>query len=211
MAMVSDVREMRGLMEISLDGVTWLRVRRKHFALLPLEKDESIDPEAYLDRLSALQAADCYEAALTMLDQAAQTSADLQAKLVRKGYAAPAARACVERLVENRLVDDSRYAERIAQSQKNKAVGAWSVRRKLMAKRLDEEIIDAVMEDFDSEQQSSACIQAAEKLWRKYASLPGREGRAKLSQALARRGFGWDAIRSTVDRITDSCDFEDEF
>ena len=207
MALVSDVREVRGLMEISLDGVAWLRVRRKHFALLPLQREESIDPEAYLDRLSALQAADCYEAALTMLDQAAQTSADLAAKLTRKGYAPPAAQAAVARLVENRLVDDTRYAQRIAQSQLNKPVGAWTVRRKLMAKRLDEEIIDAAMEDFDGEQQAQACIQAAEKLWRKYCALPSREARAKLSQALARRGFSWDAIRSAVDALADSGDF----
>lgn len=209
MAMVSGVREVRGLMEISLDGVSWLRVRKKHFALLPLSPDDAVDPQAYLDRLSALQAADCYEAALTMLDQAAQTSADLAAKLVRKGYAPPAAQATVSRLVENRLVDDQRYAQRIAQSQKNKPVGAWAVRRKLMAKRLDEETIDAAMEDFDSDQQAQACAQAAEKLWRKYCDLPPREGRAKLSQALARRGFGWDAIRSAVDSLANGDDFED--
>lgn len=201
MAIVSDLRENRGLVEISLDGVLWLKLRKKHFALNPLEAGEAVDPEVYLDRTAAIQAADCYEAALTMLDQAAQTSGDLRLKLMRKGYVEPAAQAVVERLIDNGLIDDARYAERVAQGQLNKAVGAYAVRRKLMAKRLPEEAIEAAMEGFDGEQQAQACREAAQKLWRKYAALPRREGRAKLSQALARRGFSWDAISSVVDEL----------
>ena len=207
MAILSDVREIRGLMELSLDGVVWLRVRKKHFAKRPLSSGDAVDPESYVDSLAAVQAADCYEAALTMLDRAAHSSGNLRAKLERAGYVSPAAEAAVARLVENRLVDDRRYAERIAQTQINKATGAYAVRRKLRAKRLSEEDIDAAMEGFDEEQQSAACRAAAEKLWRKYAALPSREGKAKLSQALARRGFGWDAIRSTVEDI--GGDFEE--
>ena len=207
MAIVSDVREVRGLMELSLDGVVWLRLRKKHFAKRPLSPGDAVDPESYVDSLAAVQAADCYEAALTMLDRASHSSGNLRAKLERAGYVSPAAEAAVARLVENRLVDDRRYAERIAQTQINKAAGAYAVRRKLRAKRLSEEDIDAAMQGFDDEQQAAACRAAAEKLWRKYAALPAREGKAKLSQALARRGFGWDAIRSVVEDI--SGDFEE--
>jgi len=201
MAVVSDLRENRGLMEISLDGVTWLKLRKKHFSLNPIQIGEGIDPDQYIDRTAALQAADCYEAALTMLDQAAQTSGGLRLKLMRKGLVEPAARAVVDRLVDNGLIDDARYAERIAQGQLNKAVSAYAVRRKLMGKHLPQEAIEAAMEGFDGEQQAQACQEAAVKLWRKYCTLPRREARAKLSQALARRGFNWDAISSAVDAL----------
>lgn len=210
MAIITEIRDIKGLMEISLDGVLWLRVRRKHFAALGISDGDSIDPDTMVDRLASIQMADCYEAALTMLDQAAQTRGDLVRKLVRKGFVAPAAEATVERLNENRLVDDRRYAERIAQSLLSKNAGAYAVRRKLRAKLLSEEDVEAAMEGFDEEQQAQACLETAEKLWRKYASLPSREGRAKLSQALARRGFGWDAIRSVVDALAsgDADDFD---
>lgn len=201
MAVVTDLRENRGIMEISLDGVLWLKIRKKHFALNPLEAGECIDPEQYLDRSASMQASDCYESALTMLDQAAQTSGDLRLKLMRKGYVEPAAQAVVDRLVSNGLIDDARYAERVAHGQLNKAVGAYAVRRKLMAKRLPEEAIEAAMEEFDGEQQAQACREAAQKLWRKYSALPRREGRAKLSQALARRGFSWNVISTSVDEL----------
>ena len=115
MAIVTEIKEFKGIITLSLDGVTWLKVRKKHFDKLPLEPEQELDSEEYIDRMAAIQSADCYEAALTMLDQAAQTSSDLCRKLVRKGYVAPAAEATVARLTENRLIDDRRYAERIAQ------------------------------------------------------------------------------------------------
>lgn len=210
MAILSDIREIRGLMELSLDGITWLRVRKKHFYQLPLKIGDIVDPELYMDRIAAAQAADCYEAALTILDQAAQTSGDMRSKLIRKGYIEAAAAAVVERLVGNGLIDDARYAQRIAGGQINKPVGAYAVRRKLLAKHLPDEAIEAAMEGFDDEQQNAACRDAAGKLWRKYAGLPRREGRAKLSQALARRGFGWDAISSAVEEIVSTFDDYDE-
>ena len=61
--------------------------------------------------------------------------------------------------------------------------------------------IEEALSAFDEEQQRAACLEVAQSLFRRYAELPRREGRAKLSQALARRGFGWDAIESTVDQL----------
>ena len=207
MAVVSEIRENRGMIELSLDGVRWLTLRKKHFAKRPLELEESVDPEEYLDSMAAIQAADCYEAALCMLDMAAQTRGDLTRKLARKGYVLPAAEAAAARLCENGLIDDRRFAERIAQSQLKKPVGAYAVKRKLRAKQLSEEDVEAAMEGFDSEQQTAACRATAEKLWRKYSALPPREARAKLSQALARRGFSWDAIQSATDSLSAGDDF----
>ncbi|MBQ3574331.1 MAG: RecX family transcriptional regulator, partial [Clostridia bacterium] len=147
------------------------------------------------------QAADCYEAALTMLDQSAKTEGEMRRKLIMKGYVEPAAEATVERLKENRLLDDRRIAERMAQTQIGKPVGVYALRRKMQAKQLSREDIEAAMEGFDDVQQAQACKAAAEKLWRKYSDLPPREAKAKLSQALGRRGFSWDAISGAVDDI----------
>ena len=61
----------------------------------------------------------------------------------------------------------------------------------------------------DDEQQAEAAQKAARSLLRKYEGLPAREGRAKLSQALARRGFSWDAVREAVDAVWDADDWED--
>lgn len=206
MAQVTAIRENRGLIRIDLDGVRWISVRKKHFSRLPLEEGGAVEPEQYLDALAEVQAADCYEAALTILDSAAQTRAGMEKKLVMKGYAAPAAKRAVQRLADAGLIDDRRFAERAAQTQLNKPVGAYAVRRKLRAKNLTEDDIEAVMADFDEAQQTAACRDAARRLWRKYSSLEPREGTAKLTQALARRGFSWDTISECVEEIRSEAD-----
>jgi len=203
---VTEIREFRGQMVLSLDGVVWLRVLKKHFLKEPVEVEQQIEPEIYIDRLAALQYRDCYEAALTMLDHSIRTRGELERALVRKGYVSPAAAAVVERLTEVSLIDDTHYAQRIAEMQAAKAVGVYAVRRKLRAKHFDEDAVEAAMESFDDAQQAAACKAAAAKLWRKYAQLPPREGKAKLSQALARRGFSWDAISAAADELASGMD-----
>lgn len=210
MATVSDIREIRGLVEISLDGVAWLKIRKKHFSKRPLKCGDEVAPDAYLEGMAAVQAADCYEAALTMLDQAAKTEGEMRRKLLAKGYVSPAAEATVARLAKNRLIDDKRIAERMAQIQREKPVGVYALKRKLKAKQLSDEDIEAALEGFDDRQQAQACRAAAEKLKNKYRVLEARAARAKLSQALARRGFSWDAISGAVDEALSGMDDFDE-
>ena len=58
-------------------------------------------------------------------------------------------------------------------------------------------------------QQAEAARRAAQGLVRRYADLPAREGRAKLSQALARRGFAWDTVREAVDAVLAEDDWDE--
>lgn len=191
----------RGMVAIDLDGVFWLRIAQKYFQRCPLSLNDALDPDEYLMRVAALQAPDCYEAALTLLDRADHASADLCARLMRKGFVRPVAEATVERLNASGLIDDERYALRLAQAQLNRNAGAFAVRRKLMAKRLSADAVESAMAGFDVQQQQAACLGMAQKLWKKYAALPPREGRTKLAQALARRGFSWDAVHSAMDTL----------
>ena len=199
MAYITDVRELRGLMEISADGSVLLRVRKKHFEKLPVHPGEELDPEEYLDRLAGIQFPDAYEAALTSLDFSARTAREIGQALRRKGYVQPAIDAVIARLTESRLIDDRRYAERLAETTARKPVGVYAMKRKLKAKGISDEDAEAALGAFDEAQQRQAARAAAEKLARKYADMPVREGKAKLSQALARRGFPWDAVKEAVE------------
>ena len=201
MPIVTDVRENRGQVEIALDGVTTARVRKAHFAKCPVEVGEELDLKAYLDRVAAVQFPDGYDAALTSLDFCARSAREIGNALRRKGFVEPCVSAVVDRLRENGLVDDARYAQRMAELHAGKATGVYAFKRKLRAKGISEEDAEEALSAFDEEQQRDACLEIAQSLFRRYAELPRREGRAKLSQALARRGFGWDAIESTVDQL----------
>lgn len=204
MSEITGIHESRGLIEIYIDGARALSVRKKHFEKCALVVGDDIDIDEYMDRLAVAQFADAYETALTSLDSAERTGAELIKSLIRRGYVRPAAEAVVEKLRDIKLVDDARYAERLVGSAAKKPVGVIHVRRKLQSKGISASTIDEAVDALDGEQQSAAALAAAQKLYKKYAALPEREARAKLSMALARRGFTWSAVESAVDKIITS-------
>lgn len=207
MNIVADIQERRGIIEIYVDGCVGLRVRKAHFARRPLEAGDAIDLDNYENDIASIQFNDAYEAALTALDHSARTSKELERSLLMKGYVPTVVSAVIGRLTENRLINDRQLANRIAESSISKPVGVYALKRKLRAKGISEDDALAALEDFDDAQQYSAARQAAEKLFRRYSALPAREARGKLSQALARRGFPWDAVREAVDSLLSNDDY----
>lgn len=203
MAIITDIETVRGRVIVRADGTEIARLPVRHFEKCPLNAGDEIDPDQWLDRMAAAQFSDAYEAALTSLDFCARSAKELKTALKRKGFVAPAIEATLERLRDSGLVDDARYAARMAELQSTKPVGIHALRRKLMAKGITEQDAEAALSGFDDDQQRAACRQAADNLWPKYAALPRREARAKLSQALARRGFGWDTIESVIEEIVE--------
>lgn len=199
MATVTDIREFKGVICIYADGTLMMRVAKKHFSKLPLKAGDEFEPAEYADSVAAVQFNDAYEFALTCLDFSQRSSGELIKKLVSRGYVRPAAEAAVAKLNEVGIVDDTRYARRIAENGTRKNVGIYAMKRKLMAKGFNEEDTESALEALDDTQQLAACRATADKYRSKYAALPAREARMKLSQALARRGFAWDTISNVLD------------
>lgn len=207
MNIVSDIQIQRGIVVISVDGCTGLKVRKNHFEKRPVEVGEEIDLEEYENAVASVQFHDAYESALTSLDHSARTAKEIERSLLSKGYVQTVVSAVVEKLTDSRLIDDKQLAGRIAESSAGKAVGVYALKRKLRAKGISEEDAEEALEVLDDAQQLAAARKTAEKLFRRYSSLPTREARAKLSQALARRGFPWDAVREAVDAILNDDDY----
>lgn len=192
MAIVSDISERKGVKLITLESGAVLRVRSRHFSLQPVAVGESID-KSYIGSLAALQFNDCYEAALSILDYSAKTESELRRKLSLNGYVKPAVDASIDRLRQAGVIDDRLIAERIVKSASNKS-GVYAIKRKLAQKGLAGETGQEALGLLTEEQQLEAAKAVIGKYQKRYEDLPERERRAKLSQALARRGFAWSVI-----------------
>ena len=209
MSTVTEVRVFRGVARLSFDDAAPLKVRLKHFKALPLAAGDEVDAEEYAARVAEAQRADVYEAALSSLDLCARTRQELRRSLLARGFVSGAVEATLDRLADSGLVDDRRYAERAVEVSAARPVGVYAVRRKLRAKGIAEADAEAALGALDDEQQAQAAQAAARSLLRRYAQLPAREGRAKLSQALARRGFSWDAVRAAVDKVWEADEWDE--
>ena len=209
MATVTEIRDARGVARLSFDDAAPLKVRLKHFKALPLKVGDDVDVEEYAARVAEAQRADAYEAALGSLDLCARTRQELRRSLLARGFVSAAVEATLDRLADSGLINDRRYAERAVEVSAARPVGVYAVRRKLRAKGIAEEDAEAALGALDDEQQSQAAQAAARSLLRRYAQLPAREGRAKLSQALARRGFSWEAVREAVDAVWEADEWDE--
>lgn len=201
MGMITGIEEARGRVTIYVDGVAFLKLKKKEFDELPLETGADLDEEDYLNRLCARQFKPAYEAALNLLTARDMTAHDLMSALRRRGYLQAVAESVCQRLIENRLIDDSRYAQRYVELRQDTAVGRYAMKRKLRAKGIDENIAEEALEVLDDESQLATAKELARKLVRRYANEEPYARKSKISQAIARRGYSWDIVREAVESL----------
>lgn len=142
------------------------------------------------------------EAALVLLAFRPRTAAELRRRLREKGYAPEVADACVERLGELGMVDDSSFAEmfvrdRVRLRPKGKRILAQELRVRGVEGETAQAAIEEVMER-ENATETDLARQAAAR-WRPRTGEDPQSARRRLYAFLARRGFGADAIMPVLD------------
>ncbi len=209
MPLFLEKEEKRGVVTVMFDDRERLVIRKKDFEKYPLQKDEEVDVEEYMNAVAGFQAPEAYEAALSLLDYSARTENEMKKKLRMKGYIEMVIESVIERLKDARLVDDRQLAERIAENASERGIGAYALKRKLKTRGISEDDVEYASSLMDEEKEKEGALRECQRLYKKYASLPVREAKAKLSAALSRRGYSWDAVSEAIERImNDSDDYE---
>ena len=136
--------------------------------------------------------------ALWLLDKRDYSRAELLRKLTEKGYTAAAAGSALDRLEELGFVDDARYAPIVARHYAAKGYGARRVQQELQRRGIPKELWDAALEEMPAQDDT------VDKLLR--AKLRGadpgdRAALKRATDALLRKGYGWDDISAAVERV----------
>jgi regulatory protein len=203
MSIVTSIEKRGAVYNIYADGRLMARISRAAFERMPLLEGDAFDDAAYLASIAQSQMRDAYEAALRALDRSARSENALRQWLFVRGFLQPAVDAAIERLVRARLIDDSAYARRLVEVGASAGQSKNALKRKLRAKGIAEEDIERALEAVRDEDQLAAAKRQAEKMLPRYAKIERRAARAKLSQALARRGFPWSLIEQALSGLFD--------
>ena len=134
--------------------------------------------------------------ALKMLDRRDYARAELQKKLVEKGEPPEAAAEAVERLAELGFVDDARYAALVVRQYAGKGYGAKRVRMELQRRGVPRELWDEALTQMPDQSDRLDCL-----LRQKLGGDFDRASIKKATDALARRGYAWDAISAALERL----------
>ena len=136
------------------------------------------------------------EWALALLDRRDYSRAELLKKLLEKGVEEVEAAQAVDRLEELGFVDDARYAPIVVRHYAAKGYGARRVRQELARRGIPRELWDEAMAQMPAQDDT------IDRLLRNRLR-DGEADRAALKRAsdfLLRKGYGWDEIKSALER-----------
>ncbi len=208
MPILTEISVNRARATLLFDDRTQLTIRKSDLAACPLRVGDELDADAYAGRVCTHQFKDGFDAALSILDYSARTEREIEKKLLAKGFLPDCVSAVLARLREARLIDDREIALRAAESASAGKTGIYALKRKLRARGIQESDVENALETISDEDQLAAATAVAKKLSPRYEGRNPREARAKLSQALARRGFSWSTIEAALSELdVDDTDF----
>ena len=146
--------------------------------------------------------------ALWYLDRMDYTEKALYEKLLKAGFSKKASASVLGKLCELGLVDDRRFAERLAE----RLIESNTSKREALHKMLLKGVPYDMAKDVLSETETDEELQITALLTSKYAyKLNLENGAQKVFAALVRKGFSYGGIRNAMKKYIEEQDFCEEY
>lgn len=130
------------------------------------------------------------------MQSAMKTTKQIREYLKKKDYGKPVIDYVISKLEEYRYLDDTAYAKAYLDSY-GKKIGKLKIRANLKTKGISENIINELLDDYQSNEDDILLL-ALKKLGKKE---PTYENLSKIMVFLASRGYDYDEIKHTLNRI----------
>ena len=144
------------------------------------------------------------EYAFTLLSYRDRSCREVRDRLHEKGYDSEIIEGVIRSLKQSRFLDDERFAlvwgrDRLMK----KPMGAKLLSQELKKKGIDTEIIEQTIDNLYGEVSEEECaLKALESRKKRYEDVRSEKSKRQMSDFLLRRGFPWEIVRETVEKIT---------
>lgn len=140
-------------------------------------------------------------AALNLLARRPRSSREIRDRLKQKGFTAPAIEAAITKLEGWNYIDDADFARYWVENREaNRPRGRRLLEQELQHKGVDREVAREAVNAAAPDELSAALALARAKS-RSYTGLDPAVAKRRLSGFLGRRGYGYDVIAPTLDRV----------
>ena len=144
----------------------------------------------------------CRKQALGLLARREHSRLELRRKLLARSHARDIADQVLDRLQQERLLDEARFAEQFVRSRVGRGQGPAKIRAELLRRGVGESLIDATLAEAECDWVALA---AAARRKRFGAGSPrAYRERARQVRFLTSRGFGFGQIQAALDLEADS-------
>jgi regulatory protein len=141
----------------------------------------------------------CLDAAYHYLGYRLRSEAELRGRLQRRGFDADTIEAVMARLKEQGMVDDVAFAQFWKENRESFSPRSRRLTRlELRRMGVVNDIAEQVVADLDD---SESAYQAAQRKIRRWSLSDYQSFRRRLGEYLRRRGFDYEVINHTVERI----------
>jgi regulatory protein len=164
-----------------------------------LQVGHTLDEEKIRDLQTEDALARAMKQALLFLSFRTRSEGEIRGNLRKHEFSEATIDATIERLRSGGLVDDAQFAQAWVENRNTfRPRGRRALSQELRQKGVDEAVIQSAIEALDEE---SLAYQAAQQKARKLKTLEKDAFRRKVSDFLARRGFTYSLIATTVSRL----------
>lgn len=182
---------------VVLSDGTKIRLSSLQVADFALRRGMDLSDGAVEALLAASSQLSCRERALRIIGARPMSCKELSRKLTEKGESPENAEECIQWLLELHYLDDEQYAHAVVRHCAAKGYGAQRVKSELYRRGVPKEYWDEALE-YMPEMDDKAYRLLCSKL---KSDEPDRAEIKRATDALYRRGFSWDEIKSALERF----------
>jgi regulatory protein len=200
MATITDIKPQRrkeDRLNIYLDGVYAFSLHSSVASALQVGQQLSERDGAELQNRDAIHKAQ--EHAVHFLRYRPRSRSELEAYLRGKGFVEQAIQAVTEKFGELKWLDDKLFSQFwVANREDFRPRSRRALRMELRHKGIDSETIEESLQEVD---EATSAYRAVQERARRLANLDYQTFRRRLGGFLQRRGFGYETIKATVERL----------
>jgi regulatory protein len=163
-----------------------------------LKKGQQLSDKEIEQLKSQDERAKAYSHAVRYLGFRVRSQAEMVNYLKGKGYSAQVVDDTVNRLLDEKYLDDEVFAQTWLENRETlRPRGQRFLRYELKQKGIADSVIDATLGELDEEESAWRAVESKAYRWQ---NLPEEEFKKKVMSFLSRRGFGYEVVRDTTQR-----------
>ncbi|MCA1032631.1 recombination regulator RecX [Bacillus timonensis] len=169
-----------------------------------LKKGMEFDELEFEEILFEDQVKKAFNLAINFLSYRMRSIKEVEDYLRKKEVEEPIIPEVIHKLSQYKYVNDQEFAIAFVRTQMNTSIkGPQVIRNELMGKGVASHIIDASLEEFETDFQIEQAMIIVEKIMRQSSKLSDVQTKQKIEQALRRKGYTWDIIQKALFRVQD--------
>lgn len=192
----------KGRYNVYLDGKYAFPVAENVLVHFRLMKGMEVDDDLRRQIENEDQVARGYSRMLDYLAHQLRTEHEVRVKLKQIETPAEFIDPVIDRLKEEKLVDDQVYADSYVRTEmRTDLKGPGAIRQHLLQKRVGENEIEEALTQFTPEVQLKNASKLAKKLYRRYRAQPDRRREQKVYQGLMTKGYGSEICQQVQELV----------